>query len=107
MAHVFALICATSTPGTIRNKSGIFVAPERRMSSCVITKTAEAMRESFCSVFDTDVTWTFIKSSRLESARSAGLCCGQAGRVERVQAAMQSAIFDISTECFLTRLIKE
>src|SRR5580658_27474 len=74
MAHVLALICATSSPGTMRNKSGILVAPDRRMSSGVMTKTAEAVRESGCSVFATEVTRIFIKSSRLASERSL-ICC--------------------------------
>jgi hypothetical protein len=55
-AHVLALIRATSSPGTILSRSGILVAPERRMASGVITKTADAACESFCSVFETDVT---------------------------------------------------
>ena len=40
MAQVLVLIWATFKPGTMRKTSGILVAPDRRMSSCVITKTA-------------------------------------------------------------------
>ena len=43
MAQTFELICATFTPDTMRSKSGILFAPERRMSSCVITKMAAAV----------------------------------------------------------------
>ena len=42
-AHLLASMWATWTPGTIRNRSGIVVAPERRMSSWLITKTAAAV----------------------------------------------------------------
>ena len=70
IAQVFALICATFTPGTIRSRSGMFVAPERRISSFVITKIAAATRDSFCSFFDTEVTCTFIRSSRLWLVKS-------------------------------------
>jgi hypothetical protein len=63
----------------MRNKSGIFVAPDLWMSSCVITNAAAAVRDSFCSFLDTDVTSMFIKSSRLTVVRSprtvaAGFC---------------------------------
>jgi len=64
---------ATLTPGTVRSKSGIFVMPERRMSSCVITKIAAPVFASFCSFLETDVTWTFIRSSRLNCVRSRGV----------------------------------
>jgi len=42
--------------GTIRSRSGMFVAPERRISSDVITKMAAAVRETFSACFETDVT---------------------------------------------------
>jgi hypothetical protein len=58
----------------------MFVAPERLMSSAVITKIAEAVRESFCSLFETDVTSTFIRSSRLLVVKSVEVCCGHAGK---------------------------
>src|SRR6202050_2329995 len=62
----------------MRSKSGMFVAPERRMSSEVITKIAAAARETFCSCFETEVTLMFIRSSRLSFARSLGGFCGHA-----------------------------
>ena len=73
MAQVLALICATSSPGTMRSKSGILVAPERRMSSWVITKIAAATCDNFCSFFETEVTSVFIRSSRLSLERSSAL----------------------------------
>ncbi len=48
----------------------MLVAPDRRMSSGVITKIAAAVRESFCSFFETEVTLTFIKSSIFIAVRS-------------------------------------
>jgi hypothetical protein len=54
----------------MRNKSGIFVAPDLWMSSCVITNTAAAVRDNFCPFFDTEVTSMFIRSSRLTVVRS-------------------------------------
>src|SRR5579862_137947 len=107
MAQVFELICATSRPGTIRKRSGIFLAPERRSSDLVITKTADAVRESFCSFFETEVTSMFIRSSRLRSARSGVCCCGHAGAAKMAQAAIQNATFVISMERLLRRLFKE
>jgi hypothetical protein len=80
IAQLFALICATSSPGTIRNKSGMFVAPDRRMSSCVITNTATAVRDNVCSLFETDVTSIFIRSSRLTFAKSSGFGCASCAR---------------------------
>ena len=79
MAHVLASICATSNPGTMRSRSGILVAPERAMSAAVITNIAEAVRDIFCSVLDTEVTLVFIRSSRLKLVRSGGVVCDQAG----------------------------
>ena len=40
------------------------------ITSCVITKTAAAVRESFCSFFETEVTLMFIKSSIFIAVRS-------------------------------------
>lgn len=60
----------------MRNRSGMFVAPERRISSWVMTKMAAAVFESFCSFFETEVTSTFIRSSMLVVVRSfGGACC--------------------------------
>jgi hypothetical protein len=80
MAHVLASICATSTPGTMRSTSGMVVAPERAMSAAVMTKMAEAARDIFCAVLDTELTLVFMRSSRLRLVRSEGIACGQAGR---------------------------
>ena len=56
MAQVFESSRATSTPGTMRRRSGMFIMPERRMSSCVITKTAAPALERAWSFFETEVT---------------------------------------------------
>jgi hypothetical protein len=48
----------------------MLVAPERRISSWLMTWIAAAARESFCSFFETEVTSMFISSSRLISVRS-------------------------------------
>ena len=72
MAQLLWSIRATFTPGAIRRRSGILVAPERRMSSWLITKIAAPVFASFCSFLETDVTWTFIRSSRLNWVRSRG-----------------------------------
>src|SRR6266571_957464 len=71
MAQVLALIWATSTPGTIRSRSGRFVAPERPISSWVMTNIAVATCDIFCSFFETEVTSMFIRSSMFIAARSA------------------------------------
>src|ERR1035438_2667445 len=72
MAQALASICSTSTPGAMRSRSGMLVAPERRMSSRLITKTAAAVRERLFSLFETDVTLTFIRSSMSSLLRSMG-----------------------------------
>src|ERR1035441_1939804 len=56
----------------MRSRSGMLVAPERRMSSPLITKAAAAVRERLCSLFETDVTLTFIRSSMSSLLRSIG-----------------------------------
>src|ERR1039458_489499 len=68
-AQVLALICATLTPGAMRSTSGSVVAPERRISSWLITKTAAAVRASFCSFLETEMTCTWRSCSRLASER--------------------------------------
>lgn len=57
----------------------MLVAPERRMSSWVITKMAAAVRATLCSVFETETTLMFIRSSRLWFVRSTLACCAPAG----------------------------
>src|SRR5579864_2627262 len=72
IAHTFAFMRATFTPGTMRSRSGMLVYPDRRMSSCVMTKTAAPVVHSFSSFLETDVTLTFNRSSRLALLRSLG-----------------------------------
>ncbi len=62
----------------MRRASGRLVAPDRRMSSWVMTKMAAAASATFCVLFETDVTCTFIRSSRLMLVTS-GTFCGFAG----------------------------
>ena len=50
-AHLFELTCATCMPGTSRNSSGSERRPDRRMSSCVMTKTAAGTSSARCSFF--------------------------------------------------------
>jgi hypothetical protein len=52
----------------------MLLAPDRCISSWVITKIAAAASERFCSFLDTEVTWMFIKSSSGICERS--LCAG-------------------------------
>src|SRR5436309_1777286 len=47
-------------------------APERRMSSCVITWMAEGLVNKLCGCLDTEVTSRFINSSRLNRFSSVG-----------------------------------
>src|ERR1035438_10227757 len=68
-AQVLALICATLTPGAMRSTSGRVDAPERRISSWLMTKTAAAVRASSCSFLETEVTCTLRSCSRLSSER--------------------------------------
>ncbi len=56
MAQVWPFICATCTPGTIRSRSGMLVAPDVRMSSWLMTNMAAPADETFCSRLETDVT---------------------------------------------------
>src|SRR6202034_447092 len=97
MAHVLESICATSTPGTMRNTSGRFVEPDRRMSSSVITKTADAVRESFSAFCETEVTSTFIKSVRLSCVRSGPACCGHAGAKLNASATTSAPVLRMNT----------
>ena len=56
MAQALASIRATSTPGTVRSRSGMVCPPERRISSEPITYTAAAVRARVCSFLETEVT---------------------------------------------------
>src|ERR1700723_1152464 len=62
------------------------------MSSAVITNTADAVRESFCSFLETEVTSTSIRSSRVLAVRSAEFCCGHAGIVRNATIASDRSI---------------
>jgi hypothetical protein len=91
MAHVLGSIGATSAPGTMRNRSGMLVAPERAMSAAVMTNIAEAVRDIFCSVLDTEVTLEFMRSSRLRLVKSGGVACGRAGRGKKRSIAISAS----------------
>src|ERR1700733_1327372 len=75
MAHLSVSICATSIPDAKRRRYGMLVAPERRVSSGVITKMAAPVFDGFRSFLETEVAWMFIRSSRLASDRSGSLVC--------------------------------
>src|SRR6266481_1699821 len=51
----------------------MLVAPERRISSCVITKIAAAASATFCVRLETEVTCIFHRSSRLTAVTSGTL----------------------------------
>src|SRR5579864_493814 len=68
---------------------------------------AAATCDIFCSFLETEVTWTFIKSSRLESARSEDFCCDLAGNAKSVQTATESAAWNRPVERPLTRPAKK
>src|SRR5436853_6717212 len=58
----------------MRNRSGMFVAPELWISALVMTKIAAGTWDSFCSFLDTEVTWIFNRSSRLACPRLLPVC---------------------------------
>src|SRR5437867_8932253 len=70
MAYELALARATSRLGASLRASGRRVAPERRMSSPVITNTDAGASRSRSACFETEVTWMLPSSSILSSARS-------------------------------------
>src|SRR5947209_8195416 len=71
MAYEVALTRGTSRLGASRSASGRRVAPERRMSSRVITKIAAGASESRSACRDTEVIWMLPSSSMLRSPISA------------------------------------
>src|SRR5207237_14591 len=87
MAHWRESICATCRFAARRSASARLEAPERRMSSWVITWIAEAVCDKRSGRFDTEVTCRFINCSmlnffrasadRLESGRwpAESVCC--------------------------------
>src|ERR1051326_3449183 len=66
----------------MHKSSGMLLRPDRRISSCVITKMAAGEVTSFCSFLDTDVTSMFIRSSRLASVRSRRGFCAKVADVK-------------------------
>ena len=65
MAHWRESTCATCRLVARRSASARLDAPERRMSSCVITWIAEAVWDNRSGRFETDVTCRFISCSIL------------------------------------------
>ena len=65
MAHWRESTCATCKLVARRSASARLDAPERRMSSCVITWMAEAVWDSRSGRFETEVTCRFISCSIL------------------------------------------
>src|SRR3989454_9564468 len=72
IAHWRESTCATSRFEAKRNASGRLVAPERRMSSWVITWIAEAACDSFSGRLETDVTSRFISCSSVSFLSAPG-----------------------------------
>lgn len=70
------------------------------MSSCEMTKIGEAVRDNVCSVFETDVTCMFIRSSILRSVRSVGRCCGHMGVAIAASTAQHNALIKADRERF-------
>ena len=75
-AHLFALTCATWTPGTNRSRSGIVVMPDRRMSSWVMTNTAPATSVDTLLLArrgrDLDIHQIFDRRRRADPGRESG-----------------------------------
>src|SRR5256885_11513402 len=69
MAHWRESICATCRFAARRSASARLAAPERRMSSCVITWIADAAWDSRSGRFETDVTSTLMSCSMLSFLR--------------------------------------
>src|SRR6267378_3023333 len=65
MAHWRESTCATCKLEASRSTSGRLDAPDRRMSSCVITWIAEAVCDRRSGRFETEVTCRFISCSIL------------------------------------------
>src|SRR6266700_1980622 len=97
MTHWRESICATCRFAARRSASARPDAPERRMSSCVITWIAEAVCDSRSGRFDTEVTCRFINCSmlnffrasadKLESGRcpAESGCCANPGRTKHTR----------------------
>src|SRR3989442_10268408 len=97
MAHWRESICATCRFAARRSASARLDAPERRMSSCVITWIAEAVCDSRSGRFDTEVTCRFINCSMLNFFRASADklesgcwpaesgCCANPGRTKHTR----------------------
>src|SRR2546429_3630425 len=97
MAHWRESICATCRFAARRSASARLAAPERRMSSCVITWIAEAVCDSRSGRFDTEVTCRFINCSMLNFFRASADklgsgrwlaesgCCANPGRTKHTR----------------------
>src|SRR5687768_13173073 len=72
IAQVWESTLATCKLEARRSASGMLVAPERRMSSCVIIWMADAASESFSDLLETDVTSMSKSSSMLSFFRTLG-----------------------------------
>ena len=66
-AQLLELTVPTKTPGIIRSRSGMFVAPNRRMSSWVRTEMAAGVCQISSGCLDCVVISTSPNSSRLRS----------------------------------------
>src|SRR5256884_713471 len=73
MAHWRESICATCRLLARRSASARLAAPERRMSSCVITWIADAVWDSRSGRFETDVTSTLMSCSILSFLRESAV----------------------------------
>ncbi len=73
-AHLLESIRPTSMPGANRSASGMLVAPERLISSSLMTNTAAAESCKGCTFFATEVIFTASSSSRFRSVRSVSAC---------------------------------
>ncbi len=70
MAQSCEVFCATCRLSARRSASGMLVAPDRRISSCVMTWIAEAVPSSFWACRATEVTSTFMRSSTFSCFKS-------------------------------------
>src|SRR5256712_10964290 len=87
MAHWRESIWATCRFAARRSASARLAAPERRMSSCVITWIAEAVCDKRSGRFDTEGTCRFINCSMLTFFRASAAklesgCCPNPGRTK-------------------------
>src|SRR6266581_1010898 len=100
IAYELALARATSRLGASLSASGRRVAPERRISSPVITKIDAAASESRSACRDTEVIWMLPSSSMLRSAMSTtrmgcALTAAEARKILKTSARRQRALASI------------